>query len=58
MFVDNLGESAVVLGARAWAKKSDYFHALWDIQETIKLTFDEEGITIPFNQVTVHMEHD
>lgn len=58
VFVDNLGESAVVLGARAWAKKSDYFHALWDIQETIKLTFDEEGITIPFNQVTVHMEND
>ena len=57
VFVDNLGESAVVLGARAWAKKSDYFHVLWDIQETIKLTFDEEGITIPFNQVTVHMEN-
>lgn len=55
VFVDNLGESAVVLGARAWAKKSDYFHALWNIQETIKLAFDEEGIIIPFNQVTVHM---
>lgn len=58
VFVDKLGEHAVVLGARAWAKESDYFHVLWDIQETIKLTFDEEGIVIPFNQVTVHMTND
>ena len=58
VFVDKLGEHAVVLGARAWAKKADYFHVLWDTQEAIKLTFDEEGIVIPFNQVTVHMADD
>ena len=58
VFISKLGEYAVILGARAWAKKSDYFRAMWDIQERIKLTFDEEGIVIPFNQVGVYMEND
>lgn len=56
VFVSHLGEHAVVLGARGWAKRPDYFHTLWDVQEKIKLAFDEEGIVIPFNQITVHME--
>ena len=56
VFVSKLGEHAVVLGARGWAKRQDYFHTLWDVQEKIKLAFDEEGIVIPFNQFTVHME--
>lgn len=58
VFVDSLGEHAVVLGARAWAKKADYFRVRWDVQEAVKLTFDEVGIVIPFNQVTVHMADD
>ena len=58
VFVSQLGEHAVVLGARGWAKQPDYFHTLWDVQEKIKLAFDEEGIVIPFNQITVQMvEH-
>lgn len=55
VFVDKLGEHAVILGARAWAKKSDYLHALWDIQEAVKLAFDSGGITIPYNQVRVRV---
>ena len=30
----------------------------WRILEEIKLTFDEEGIEIPYNQLTVHMKTD
>lgn len=58
VFVDKLGDHAVILGARAWAKKTDYLCTLWDVQEKIKLAFDSGGIVIPYNQVTVHMaEH-
>ena len=57
VFVDKLDEHAVVLGARAWAKRSDYFHALWDIQEAIKLAFDDAGIVNPFHQVMVSRQY-
>lgn len=57
VFVDSLGESAVVLGIRGWVKTDEYWATRWDLLEKIKLTFDEEGIVIPYNQLTVHMGH-
>lgn len=57
VFVDSLGESAVVLGIRGWVKTDEYWATRWNLLEKIKLTFDEEGIVIPYNQLTVHMEH-
>ena len=56
VFVDSLGESAVVIGARGWVKKDAYWTAKWRMTENIKLTLDENGIEIPFNQVVVHMK--
>ena len=55
VFVDSLGDHAVILGIRAWVKTEDYWPTRWDLLEQIKLKFDEEGIEIPYNQVTVHM---
>lgn len=55
VFVDSLGDSSVVLGIRAWVKTEEYWKTRWGLLEEIKLTFDEEGITIPYNQITVHM---
>ena len=54
VFVDSLGDSAVVIGARGWVKKENYWIAKWRLTENIKLTFDENGIEIPFNQIVVH----
>ena len=54
VFVKELGEYAVILGMRGWMMKEEYWPARWDIIETIKLRFDEEGIRIPFRQVVVH----
>lgn len=54
VFVDTLGESAVVIGARGWVKKEVYWTAKWRLTENIKLTLDENGIEIPFNQIVVH----
>ena len=56
VFVDNLGESSVVIGARGWVKKEAYWTAKWRLTENIKLTLDENGIEIPFNQVVVHVK--
>lgn len=56
VFVDSLGDSAVILGMRAWVKTDEYWPTRWKILEDIKLQFDAEGIEIPYNQMTVHLE--
>lgn len=58
VFVDTLGDSAVILGIRAWVKTEEYWKTRWDLLEEIKLTFDEEGIEIPYNQMTVHVKNE
>lgn len=56
IFVDELGDSAVILGLRAWVRTNDFLSVKWRLLETIKLTFDENSIEIPYNQLTVHMD--
>ena len=56
VFVDELADSAVILGARAWVKNEDFWPARWRLLEKIKLVLDEQGIEIPYPQLTVHME--
>ncbi len=55
VFVDELGESAVILGIRSWVRTEDYWNTRWDLNERIKLSFDEAGIEIPYNQLDVHV---
>ncbi len=56
VYVDSLSASSVVVGTRAWVAVDDYWTAKWRMTENIKLALDENGIEIPFNQLTVHME--
>lgn len=53
IFVRDLAESSVNLGFRIWVPMDDYWKVRWALNERVKLTFDEEGITIPFNQLDV-----
>jgi len=55
VFVNELGASEVNLGLRIWVKTDDYWDAKWAITEEVKLSFDENGIEIPFNQLDVHI---
>ncbi|MCB7303298.1 mechanosensitive ion channel family protein [Bariatricus massiliensis] len=55
VFVDNLGESSVVLGVRAWVRTEEYWPTRWRMLETIKLTMDENEIEIPFKQLKIHV---
>lgn len=55
VFVDELGASSVVIGARAWVKTEDYWPLRWKLLEEIKLLMDDNGIEIPYQQMTVHM---
>ena len=55
VFVDDLADSAVVLGIRAWVKNEEYWDTRWRMLEKIKLALDENEIEIPYPQMTVHM---
>ena len=55
VFVDDLADSAVVLGVRAWVKNEEYWNTRWRMLEEIKLALDENEIEIPYPQMTVHM---
>lgn len=49
--------SAVKLVTRVWCKKEDYWNIYFYMNEQVKLAFDREGITIPFNQVDVNLHN-
>ena len=40
---------------RPWVKTADYWAVKFDLTEKVKLTFDDEGISIPFPQRDVHL---
>ncbi|MBP7783761.1 MAG: mechanosensitive ion channel [Aliarcobacter sp.] len=52
--VSELADSSVNFVLRVWVKTPDYWDVKFDLTETIKLRFDEEGISIPFPQQDVH----
>jgi small conductance mechanosensitive channel len=53
VMVQELGDSAVVLGCRVWVKNGDYWDVKFRLLEQIKETFDANQIGIPFPQVEV-----
>ena len=53
--VESLGESSVNLSVRGWTKTENYWNARFSLLEQIKLTYDEEGIEIPFNYLNVNV---
>ncbi len=53
--VSELGDSSVNFVVRPWVKTADYWTVLFDLTEKVKLTFDEQGISIPFPQTDVHL---
>lgn len=56
VFVDSLGDSAVMIGLRAWVKTEEYWATRWRLTEQIKCIFDAEGIEIPYNQLTINLK--
>jgi len=50
VYVDSLGDSAVILSIRAWAPSEKWFDVRTEIVERVKRALDEAGIEIPFPQ--------
>lgn len=54
--VGELADSSVNFNVRPWVKSEDYWSVRFDLTERVKLMFDENGISIPFPQMDVHMD--
>jgi small conductance mechanosensitive channel len=52
-----LADSSVNFNVRPWVKTADYWAVRSDLMERIKLSFDENGISIPYPQRDVHMHN-
>ncbi len=53
--VAELADSSVNFAVRVWAKSGDYWGVYFDMQEKVKLAFDQAKISIPFPQRDVHV---
>ena len=53
-----LGASSLNITVRAWTKNEDYWTVRWRVLEQVHDRLNEEGIEIPFPQMTIHMENE
>ena len=53
--VHELADSSVNFVVRPWVASGDYWGVYWDLTETIKKRFDQDGISFPFPQQDVHI---
>ena len=58
IFVDSLGSSDVVIGARCYCKTENYWPLRWRLIENVKVSLDTANIEIPYQQVSIHMVED
>jgi len=54
--VAELADSSVNFNVRPWCATGDYWSVYFDTHEKVKLTFDAEGISIPYPQMDVHQD--
>jgi small conductance mechanosensitive channel len=55
--VSELGDSSVNFDVRPWVDAGDYWPVRSELIETIKLAFDENGISIPYPQMDIHFNN-
>ena len=58
VYIGSHEASSIGLVARVWCKGTDYWNVYYQMQEQVKLAFDNNGISIPFNQLDVHIKNE
>jgi small conductance mechanosensitive channel len=53
--VGELADSSVNFNVRPWVQSADYWGVYFDLNEKIKIAFDDNGISIPYPQMDVHL---
>lgn len=54
--VSELANSSVNFVVRPWVANAEFWNVKFDLTEKIKLTFDANGIVIPYPQMAIHMK--
>jgi small conductance mechanosensitive channel len=57
VFITELGDSSINFAVRPWVNTDDLWPVKWDMNEKVKLAFDEAGLSIPFPQMDLHVHH-
>lgn len=55
--VKSLGASSVDFSVRVWTKTADYWKVYFELQESFKISLEENGYSIPFNQMDLHIHN-
>lgn len=50
--------SSINITSRVWVKQDDYWNLHFDLIKEVKDTFDQNGITVPYNQLDVHITNE
>lgn len=53
--VSEHADSAVIITLRVWCKTENYWTLHFDLLEQVRTAFDKNGISIPYNQLDVHV---
>ncbi|MBQ3161711.1 MAG: mechanosensitive ion channel [Oscillospiraceae bacterium] len=53
--LSELASSSINITVRVWVNNADYWTVYFDLLEQVKGKFDEFGISIPYNQLDVHV---
>ena len=48
--------SSIDIEVRTWVKSDDYWDFYWAMLEDVKMAFDKNDISIPYNQLDVHLK--
>jgi len=56
IFVSELADSSVNFAVRPWCNSEYYWDVFFFMQENIKKSFDQGGVSIPFPQMDVHTQ--
>lgn len=55
VYVNSHEASSISLVARLWCAGNDYWDVYYAMQENVKIAFDNNKISIPYNQLDVHI---
>jgi len=54
--IAELADSSVNFNVRPWVNSGDYWAVRSELLEQVKLSFDQEGISIPYPQIDIHSD--
>ena len=54
--VNMYGESAIEYSLRIWVKNADYWDVYFQVNQRVKTIFDEQGITMSYPHLNVHLD--